>query len=294
MRSIEVKTILNKKPRRDDWFLDDYTINLYSGCSFNCLYCYIRGSKYGINMEDTTTLKGNGLELLDKQLANRAKKEQYGFIVMASSTDPYLQYEKNTGVTREALMIILKHKFPVHVITKSPLVERDFDILHEINQQAILPADLQSRLKHKVFITFSFSTVDKQVAKMFEPSAPEPLLRLQALANAHKAGFTTGVSMMPLIPFISDTNESLHAMYAAFKKAKAHYVMPAGLSLFGEGPDSAKQLVFNAIDKHYPHLINSYRQLFSTPYTIKQYLQQLDAATKQMGVEYGLRNRIVL
>lgn len=78
---IQVKSILNKTKRRDPWFLDDYTINPYSGCSFNCLYCYIRGSKYGINMEEKTAVKTNAPELLEKQLSSRAKKGQYGFIV---------------------------------------------------------------------------------------------------------------------------------------------------------------------------------------------------------------------
>src|SRR5215212_6377570 len=100
---IQVKSVLNKTKRRDPWFLDDYTINPYSGCSFNCLYCYIRGSKYGIHMEDKLSVKENAVELLDKQLANRAKKNQFGFIAMSSATDPYLQIEKETMLTRRLL-----------------------------------------------------------------------------------------------------------------------------------------------------------------------------------------------
>ena len=90
-REIQVKTVLNKTKRRDAWFLDDYTINPYSGCSFNCLYCYIRGSKYGIHMEEKLSIKANAVEVLEKQLSNRAKKGQYGIIVLSSATDPYLQ-----------------------------------------------------------------------------------------------------------------------------------------------------------------------------------------------------------
>ena len=72
--SIQAKTILNKSRNRDTWFLDDYTINPYSGCSFNfCLYCYIRGSKYGLNMEEKLSVKTNAVELLDKALSLRAQ-----------------------------------------------------------------------------------------------------------------------------------------------------------------------------------------------------------------------------
>src|SRR5580765_5493213 len=119
---ILAKTILNKTKRRDPWFLDEYTINPYSGCSFNCLYCYIRGSKYGENMADKLSVKSNAVEILEKQLHNRAKKNQYGIIVLSSATDPYLQFEKELGLTRKILEVILKYRFPVHIITKSDLV----------------------------------------------------------------------------------------------------------------------------------------------------------------------------
>src|SRR5687767_14453246 len=121
-QEILAKTILNKKKHRDQWFLDDYTINPYSGCSFNCLYCYIRGSKYGTHMEEKLSVKINTLELLEKQLKNRAKKGQYGVIVLASATEPYLQFEKDYRLTRGILELILKYRFPVHIITKSSLV----------------------------------------------------------------------------------------------------------------------------------------------------------------------------
>ena len=71
-----------------------YNVNLYSSCSFNCLYCYIRGSKYGNNLENSLTVKTNAIELLDKQLTSRAKKNQYGVIVLSSATDPYINLEK--------------------------------------------------------------------------------------------------------------------------------------------------------------------------------------------------------
>jgi DNA repair photolyase len=153
---ITVKSILNKTKKRDPWFLDDYTINPYSGCSFNCLFCYTRGSKYGINMEDKLSIKENGVELLDKQLKLRASKNQFGFIVLSSSTDPYLQFEKKEQLTRRILQVILKYKFPVHLITRSDLVTRDFDILHEINRNAILPLILHCKPNIKYLLPFLF------------------------------------------------------------------------------------------------------------------------------------------
>src|SRR3954463_6886167 len=102
-QDIIVKSILNKTKKRDSWFLDDYTINPYSGCSFNCLFCYIRGSKYGEHMERSLAVKDNTIDLLDKALALRAKKNQYGIIVVSSATEPYLQFEDELKITRRIL-----------------------------------------------------------------------------------------------------------------------------------------------------------------------------------------------
>jgi DNA repair photolyase len=259
---IQVKSVLNKTKKRDSWFLDDYTINPYSGCSFNCLYCYIRGSKYGIHMEEKLAVKENALEVLEKQLANRAKKNQHGIIVLASATEPYLQIEKELGLTRKILELILKYRFPVHIITKSDLVRRDFDILKEINQVATLPRDLQDKLKHKVFITFSFSTLNERTGKIFEPGATSPLLRLAALEESVNENFLAGVSLMPLLPAISDTEEELDAMFTAFKQAGARYVMPASLTLFGNGHADSRTLIFRAIHNYFPEKEEFYKKLF--------------------------------
>jgi DNA repair photolyase len=290
---IQVKTILNKTKRRDPWFLDDYTINPYSGCSFNCLYCYIRGSKYGIHMEEKFSIKTNALEVLEKQLALRAKKGQYGIIVLSSSTDPYLQFEKEQQLTREILKIILKYRFPVHIITKSDLVMRDFDLLKEINENAILPVDLQDKLAHKVLITFSFSTIAPGIAGIFEPGATPPEKRLIALQSALENGFHAGVSLMPLLPFISDTGEHLTQMFETFKQLKVNYIFPAMITLFGEGVSDSKTLVLRAVEEHYPQLLDKYEKLFSSgPEMPKYYQEAFYKKTKELCEEYQIHNRI--
>lgn len=291
---IQVKTILNKAQKRDSWFLDDYTINPYSGCSFNCLYCYIRGSKYGEHMEDKLSIKSNALEVLEKQLVLRARKNQYGIVVLSSATDPYLQFEKEEKLTRQILELLLKYKFPVHVITKSNLVERDFDLLHQIEEEAILPLDLQGKLSNKVFVTFSFSTTDDAIAKIFEPGATAPSLRLKTLSKAVNERFLTGVSMMPLLPYITDVGAHLEEMFASFKNAGAHYVMPASLTLFGNGIADSKILVLRAVQKHYPHLTEKYDHFFAkSDYMPSYYHEALRKKTMEMGKRYCLPERIL-
>jgi DNA repair photolyase len=291
---IIAKTILNKTKKRDSWFLDDYTINPYSGCSFNCLFCYIRGSKYGTHMEEKLSIKGNAVELLAKQLKLRASKNQYGIIVLSSATDPYLHFEKNEKLTRKILEVIREYRFPVHIITRSDLVTRDFDILHDINKHAILPLELQSKLNDNVLITFSFSTVDDKVAKIFEPGATAPSARLETLEKTCDEGFLSGVSMMPLIPYISDTTESLNNMFSSFKKAGAKYIMPAGITLFGNGTSDSKTLMFRAIEKYYPHLLEKYHKFFDNSNEMPAFYQKaFYKKMKELNKEYNIPDRII-
>lgn len=292
-REIEVKSVLNKTKKRDSWFLDDYTFNPYSSCSFNCLYCYIRGSKYGINLEKSLSIKTNAIEILDKQLGNRAKKNQYGIIVLSSATDPYLQVEKKYEITRKALEVILKHKFPVHIITKSDLVERDFDLLKEIDRVAILPDDLKS-LKRGTMITFSFSSLQDDVARIFEPGATKPSKRLITLQKTIDHNFLAGVSFMPLLPYISDTSEQLNLAFQTFQKMAVNYVLPASITLFGDGDSSSKKLVIDAIKLHYPELAEKYQKLFQYGYQMPFYYRT--AFRKKMlelSYAYNLPNSIL-
>ncbi len=291
---IQVKSILNKTKRRDAWFLDDYTVNPYSGCSFNCLYCYIRGSKYGEHMEDRTSVKTNAIELLDKQLAARARSGQYGFIVVSSATDPYLHLEKQEMMTRRVLEVIVKYRFPVHIITKSDLVMRDLDLLREIDERSILPADLADKLNRKTLITFSFSTLDDTIGHVFEPGATPPSLRLEILRYCIYEGFHCGVSMMPLLPYISDTSASLELMFSTFKSVGVKYLFPSTITLFGDGIADSKTLVLRAVDKHYPHLLDKYQRLFANGSQLPSYYNAaFGLKMKELFAKYHLSDRIV-
>ncbi len=292
-KEIEVKSVLNKTKKRDKWFLDDYTFNPYSSCSFNCLYCYIRGSKYGSNLEKNLSVKTNAIEILDRQLTNRAKKNQYGIIVLSSVTDPYIQIEKKYELTRQALEVILKHRFPVHIITKSDLIVRDFDLLKKIEYEAILPTDLK-QLKEGVIISFSFSTIQDEVAKIFEPGATRPTKRILALQKTIKEGFLSGVSLMPLIPYISDTTEQLHLAFSKFREMTVDYILPATITLFGNGKAHSKTLMLNAIHKHYPELKDKYEKLFANSTEMPYYYRNaFYKKMKGLCKEYELSNGII-
>jgi DNA repair photolyase len=294
VREVVVKSVLNKKKHRDSWFLDDYTLNPFEGCSFNCQYCYVRGSKYGENMAEHLSVKTNALEVLDKQLAFRVKKKQYGIIALASATDPYLGIEEQLNITRECLQLIAKHRFPVLIITKSDLVLRDISILKEINEKAIQASDLSDKVSNGVTISFSLSTLDKGIASTLEPGAPLPITRLETMMKMKEAGFKVGVNAIPTLPFISDSNECIENMVLMAKSYRADYILFGGLTLFGTGPADSKTLYYKFLQRSFPELIPGYNRLYKDFFMPqKKYLKDLEVRSNVICQKHGLSNRIL-
>ena len=289
----EVRSILNKQKKRDSWFLDDYSINPYEGCGFNCTYCYVHGSKYGENLAEKIVIKKDAVAILDRQLSNRAKKNEFGFIAVGSATDAYMQVEEEIGLTRDLLKVILKHKFPVFISTKSELIKRDIDLLKQIDETAILPEDLKQSPGRGAIISFSFSTLDEQLAKQIEPGAPSPQKRLEIVKLCSDAGFLCGVNAMPLLPFITDTDEEMEKIVKAARQYGANYCLIAGLTLFGNGERDSKQLVFKFLKNNYPDLLEKYGKMYGNVYYAPwQYQQQLKKRSDAICAKCNIKNSI--
>lgn len=294
MNTISVKTILNKKKKRDSWFLDDYTLNPYEGCSMNCQYCYIRGSKYGENMAESLSAKVNGAEVLDRQLAFRVKKNQYGIIALASATDPYIKAEETYQLTQRFLMTILKHRFPVLMITKSEMILRDVELLKQIDQFAIHADDLRGKLNRGAIISFSFSTLDAGIASTLEPGAPLPQQRLDTMKKCKEAGLFVGMNCIPVLPFISDSEEKLEELMIAGKDHGADYILVGGLTLFGSNPADSKVLYRKFIERKFPHLVDDYRKLYRIfPYPPHEYITKLNERADHLCRKNGLQKGII-
>ena len=289
----EVRSILNKHKKRDSWFLDDYSVNPYEGCGFNCTYCYVHGSKYGENLAEKIVIKKDAAAILDKQLGNRAKRNEFGFIAVGSATDAYMQVEEEIGLTKELLRVILKHRFPVLISTKSELIKRDLDLLKQIDENAILPEDLKQNPGRGVIISFSFSTLDEKLAKQIEPGAPGPQKRLEALKFFSDNGFLCGVNAMPLLPYISDTEEEIERIVAAAKQYGANYILIAGLTLFGNDEGDSKKLVFRFLRDYYPDRLEKYEKMYeSVYYSSWQYQQELKKRGEALCEKYKIKNSI--
>jgi DNA repair photolyase len=290
----QVKSVLNKHKKRDSWFLDEYSVNPYEGCSCNCIYCYIRGSKYSENLSDGLAVKANMLQLLEKQLILRSRRNEYGIVAIGTATDAYMHQEEELKMTRQVLELLLKYRFPVFISTKRNLITRDLDILKEIDKAAILPIDLKDKLQHGVILSVSISTLDERISAILEPGAIPPLERLYLVSQLKEQRFLTGVNAMPLLPFISDTEEALTELINAAKKHNSDYLLAAGLTLFGNDKADSKTLYFKFIERYKAPLLKQYQELYEIyPYKHFFYQKQLSERIHRLCRQYEISNSIL-
>lgn len=290
----QVKSVLNKHKKRDSWFLDDYSVNPYEGCSCNCLYCYIRGSKYAENMEESLAVKVNALEVLEKQLIARVKRNQYGFVAVGSGTDAYLHHEEKYRLTEGMLQLLLKYRFPVFISTKCTMITRDIKLLREIDKTAILPDDLKAKLKRGVILSVSISSLNEKISNMLEPGAAPPLQRLELVKCLKQEGFLTGVNAIPILPFISDTDEELEKIIATAKEHQADYILVGGLTLFGNGTADSKTLFYKFLERYDASLLPKYNQLYGSDFYVPfSYQNKLKEKAEWLCKKYKIRNSIL-
>jgi len=290
----KVNSIFNKRKgkRNFNLFLEDYTINPYMGCSFDCVYCYINGSKYA-KKTNSYYVKSNACDLVYNKLKKLARNHERAFLNFGSASDPYMEIEKELELTREILKIFLRFKYPVHIITKSDLILRDTDILKKINDAAILPDDLKG-LKSKVCVTFSFSTVDDDLASLVEPNAPLPSQRLKAMNTLAKKGFHVGVALMPILPYINDDLESLENFIKVFRKNNAAYLIPGALSLFGSSEISSRIKYYNFVKSNFPEILDDVKTLFyNREYPSNKYQNNLYRKVVRICKKQGIKTAMI-
>ena len=157
-----------------------------------------------------------------------------------------------------------------------------------------MPEDLQQKLKRGVIISFSLSTTDPELAKLFEPGAPAPVERLETMKKCKEAGFLTGVNLIPVLPYLSDSDEQLEVTIATAGDYGADFILVGGLTLFGKGPQDYKTLYYKVLERHFPHLIPKYKSLFRIFFSLsKEYMSELDAKADRFCVKYGIRRWII-
>jgi DNA repair photolyase len=252
IREIKAKSVLLKRKKIDSWFVSRYGMNLYRGCAHNCVYCDGRSERYQVDgvFGENVVVKINAVEVLRRELKpiGRRVKLKPGYIIVGGGVgDGYQPVEEKYQLTRRTLQLLYEYRWPVHVLTKSTLVERDLDILKQINQQ------------NRAIVSFSFSSTNDEISAVFEPHVPSPSERLKTLAFFKRNGLACGMFLLPVIPFITDTPEMIAESLRRAHEIGVDFVIFGGMTL-KEGRQ--KDHFFSLLKGKYPELIARYKQLY--------------------------------
>lgn len=188
------RTIITRNSSPDISF--DRSINPYRGCEHGCIYCFARpthaylGMSPGADFESRLFAKPDAAKLLAKELSAPGYIPRV--LAMGTNTDPYQPIEKKMQITRSVLEVLRDFGHPVGIVTKSPLILRDIDILAPMAKQGLAK------------VALSVTTLDRRLARMMEPRAGTPSRRLQAIKMLSEAGVPTGVMFAPIIPALND------------------------------------------------------------------------------------------
>jgi DNA repair photolyase len=227
-----------------------WTINPYRGCEFACKYCYARYThefmemRDGMDFEQKIYVKQHAAGLLRHDL-RRVKPDEA--IALGTATDPYQPAERRYEITRGILEEFARHRgFELGIVTKSNLVVRDLDLLTEVARA------------NKLSVHITITTLDVELARILEPRAPRPDLRLDAVRALAQAGVRVGVSCSPVIPGITDAPKDLESLIRTAAEAGADYVFANPLFL---KPCSAA-IFIPFLEQNFPHLAENYRQRY--------------------------------
>ncbi len=211
----EFKTALNKLKYPDSLFWARYTINPYSGCEHACVYCDARSNRYYLShdFENEVVVKID----IDKKLEERLNKSKSLLIDVVGPggvSDAYQPIEQKVCNTLKILQVLKQHKFPINIATKSRLITRDYELLRSIANDTWCT------------IGFSITTIDEDLARFLEPYSSPPKERLEAIKflKERASEITVGTYMIPIIPFLEDSEENLEGIIKASKQAKADFV----------------------------------------------------------------------
>ncbi len=247
----------------------DYCVNPYLGCSHNCLYCYASFVlKYAGISEPWGTFVEAKINLPDV-LKRQAQKP--ATVLLGTVCDPYQPAEMKFQLSRQALMILGTRGYAVEVMTKSVLILRDLDLLIRF-------------LGFSVELTVT--TLNGKAARAFEPGAPAPKLRLQAIKQLIRAGVQTTVFIGPLLPGISDSSKQIQELLLAVKDAGARRVLFDKLNYLNSKIGRLRSVV----ETEFPETASAWNLALTSP---ERYSAALRDRIRQALADSGLEGRII-
>jgi DNA repair photolyase len=240
-------TILNKGQRADHWFWTRYSAYPYLGCQHGCEFCYCRERKFcphddPADFPYVIRVKENAPVLLRRALA-RASRDMI-------AVGDYQPAERKYRLTRQMLEVCLELGYPVLILSRSPLVLRDLDLLRAINERARAVVAFSA-------ISAPGSPSYERVCEM-ERLAPRAEKRFAAMAQIAAAGIVTGTCCMPILSDVCDDDANLAAVVAATADHGGQFVLASGLTL----ADQQRDDFFGVLAERFPDLVQSYEHLY--------------------------------
>jgi DNA repair photolyase len=257
-----------------------WSLNPYMGCAHRCTFCYVRAfeqradrpsdDRYGRSIR----VKVNVAEMLRAELARSSWRGET--VAIGAATDPYQPAEGRYKLTRGCLEALRDAANSFSLITRSPMVVRDLDVLVEAARRA------------EVGVVFSVPTLDEDVWRRTEPGTPPPRRRLEAVTALVRAGVKAGVGMAPILPGISDAPEQLDAVVRAAREAGATSVW-ANLLYLKPG---TREHFLDALARDWPEELDRYEQLYgSRAYLPKAQTEPVRQLVAELRRRHGVRDR---
>lgn len=273
--SVECKSAIN----RVTGMSFNWSLNPYRGCIHACHYCYARAthSFLGLNADEDFEreifAKVNIAEVLGRELGRPSWNRES--VAIGTATDAYQPVEGHLRLTRQCLEAFIRHRSPATVVTKSKLVSRDIELWKEL-------ADVADAR-----VYFTITTLNEEVWRVAEPGTPSPSARLTTLRTLSAAGVPTGVLMAPVLPGITDSEESIMAVAQAVAEAGALSFTALPLRL----APLVKEHYFEWVSTNYPELLRRYERSYPTRNLSKEYQGRIAAISDAARDRFGLSDR---
>lgn len=270
-QELEVKSALNKIKGH---FPYKWDLNIYHGCQHGCIYCYaIYSHKYlnDTNYFQTIYYKKNILKCLESELSS--PKWKHELINIGGVCDSYQPIEEKLHIMPEILKLMIKYKNPIIISTKSSLILRDLELIKEL-----------SKITY-VNIACTIITVDDNLRKIIEPGSSSIVERFKVLDQIKKhTDASTGIHIMPIIPFLTDQYGNLNGLYKMAKKIDVDYVLPGVLYLRGQ----TRTYFFNYLKKYDYSLYKKISSLYYQKEDFISYKKNLFTLINQLKKIYNL------
>ncbi|WP_395402831.1 Rv2578c family radical SAM protein [Arthrobacter sp. UC242_113] len=272
---VTAKSVLNKVPAGSRMPFE-WTVNPYRGCSHACVYCFARKSHTyldfdaGLDFDSQVVVKINAAEVLQKELAKPSWNRQH--VALGTNTDPYQRAEGRYRLMPGIIGALADSGTPLSILTKGTLLARDIPLLKHAAAQV------------PVGIGISLAMTDEQLSEAIEPGTPGPRARLKLVSRLREAGLPCGVMAMPILPWLSDSDEALDSLFASLAAAGATGVTAGALYL----KPGTREWFMQWIAARHPELAGRYRRLYGTgSYASKEYRTWLAGRIRFFKARHG-------